>query len=221
MSSGTVLIAGYGAGLGHALSQRFTAAGYRVIGVSRTDTASRRVDLTDSAATADLFDELDRTEAPLAGVIHNAMRFYRKDFLGTSPWDFEDVWRSMALTAFNVAQQAIPRMRSVGKGTMIFSGASGSLRAGPGFSAFSSAKFALRGLVQALAREHGADGIHVVHAVIDGLIWSEKTRSRFDKAEQDRCVFPQDLAETYLHLFNQPSSAWVHELDIRPQGGSF
>jgi NAD(P)-dependent dehydrogenase (short-subunit alcohol dehydrogenase family) len=192
-----------------------------VIGVSRLGTGSRRVDLVDAAATAELFADLDRSVEPLAGVIHNAMQFHRQDFLSTRPEDFEAVWRSMAMTAFNVAQQAIPRLRTRGGGTLIFSGASGSLRAGSSFSAFSSAKFALRGLVQALAREHGAEGVHVVHAVIDGLIGSDKTRVRFSAAEQHRSIAADDLAEVYLQLMQQPRSAWTHELDIRPPGGSF
>jgi NAD(P)-dependent dehydrogenase (short-subunit alcohol dehydrogenase family) len=90
------------------------------------------------------------------------------------------------------------------------------LRAGPQFSAFSSAKFALRGLTQALAREHSADGIHVVHTVLDGLIWSDKTQQRFKSAQQHSSMVPADLAEAYWQLFHQPSNAWTHELDLRP-----
>ena len=221
MNGNTVLIAGYGEGLGSALDHRFTSAGYRVIGVARHGTAHLHADLADPQAVADLFADLDRHEPPLAGVIHNAMQFHRQGFLDTSARDFEAVWRSMAMTAFNVAQQAIPRMRQQASGTLIFSGASGSLRAGRDFSAFSSAKFALRGLAQALAREVGPEGIHVVHAVIDGLIWTDKTRARFSGAVQERSIDPSDLADIYLNLFQQPRGAWTHELDIRPQGGSF
>jgi NAD(P)-dependent dehydrogenase (short-subunit alcohol dehydrogenase family) len=104
--------------------------------------------LTDAQATRALFDSLDPGK-PLAGVIHNAMQFHRGAFLDTSAQTFEDVWSSMTLTAVNVAHQAIPRLQAQGGGCLIFSGASGSIRAGPQFSAFSSAKFALRGLTQA------------------------------------------------------------------------
>ena len=217
----TVVIAGYSEGLGSALHERFTAGGYRVIGVSRTNVADLHTDLSDPAATAELFLKIDRNYGPLAGVVHNAMLFHRQNFLHTRPDEFLSVWSSMVMTAVNISQQAIPRLRAGGGGVLIFSGASGSLRAGPLFSAFSSAKFALRGLAQALAREHRQDGIHVVHAVIDGLIWTDKTRDRFSAVQRDCAIDPGELAETYWHLFHQPRSAWTQELDIRPAQGSF
>jgi NAD(P)-dependent dehydrogenase (short-subunit alcohol dehydrogenase family) len=178
------------------------------------------VDLSDARATAEWFSKLDPHQ-PLAGVIHNAMQFHKEAFLDTTPNTFEDVWRASVLTAVNVAQQVIPRLRTQGGGCLIFSGASGSLRAGSNFSAFSSAKFALRGLAQGLAREHCEDGIHVVHTVIDGLIWSDKTQQRFTSAQEQRSMAPADLADVYWQLFHQPRSTWTQELDLRPQGGSF
>ena len=217
----TVVIAGYSEGLGSALHERFTAGGYHVIGVSRTNVADLHTDLSDPAATSELFLKIDRNYGPLAGVVHNAMLFHRQDFLHTRPDEFLSVWSSMVMTAVNISQQAIPRLQAGGGGVLIFSGASGSLRAGPLFSAFSSAKFALRGLAQALAREHQQDGIHVIHAVIDGLIWTDKTRDRFSAVQRDRAIDPGALAETYWHLFHQPRSAWTQELDIRPAQGSF
>jgi short-subunit dehydrogenase len=90
------------------------------------------------------------------------------------------------------------------------------MRAGPLFSAFSSAKFALRGLAQALTREHTADGIHVVHTILDSLIWSEKTQQRFTSAHETRSMAPADLAQAYWQLFHQAPSTWTHELDFRP-----
>jgi short-subunit dehydrogenase len=215
MTVKTVLIAGSSGGLGQALADRFSAGGYHVVAVSRHGQGHTHADLSDVQATRALFDNLD-PDKPLAGVIHNAMQFHREAFLDTSAQTFEDVWRSMTLTAVNVAHQAIPRLRAQGGGCLIFSGASGSLRAGPQFSAFSSAKFALRGLTQALAREHSADGIHVVHTVLDGLIWSDKTQQRFKSAQQHSSMVPADLAEAYWQLFHQPSNAWTHELDLRP-----
>lgn len=210
----TLLIAGHAPGLGQALTQTFEAAGYAVVGVSRQ--GDWATDLRDPQATAALFDRLDRERPPLAGVVHNAMQFHRQDFLSTTPETLQSVWASMVLTAFNVSQQAVPRLQAQGGGALIFSGASGSLRAGPKFSAFSSAKFALRGLVQALAREHESDGIHVAHVVIDGLIRSERTAQRFATADAAALIEPQDLALQYLQLFEQRKSSWTHELDVRP-----
>jgi NAD(P)-dependent dehydrogenase (short-subunit alcohol dehydrogenase family) len=111
-------------------------------------------------------------------------------------------------------------MQAAGRGCLIFSGASGSRRAGPEFSAFSSAKFALRGLSQALAREHAADGIHVAHVVIDGLIRSQRTAERFEGADPAHMLEPADLAEQYWQIFRQPPGAWTHELDVRPMPGA-
>jgi NAD(P)-dependent dehydrogenase (short-subunit alcohol dehydrogenase family) len=95
------------------------------------------------------------------------MQFHRQPFLQTSAQTLQEVWQSMVLTAFNVSQQAIPRLQAGGGGSLIFSGASGSLRAGPQFSAFSSAKFALRGLTQALVREH-SDLAFLAHPSLAG-----------------------------------------------------
>jgi NAD(P)-dependent dehydrogenase (short-subunit alcohol dehydrogenase family) len=220
MNPKTVVIAGSSGGLGGALKTRFSDGGYEVVEISRHGQGHAHVDLSDAQATADWFTQLDATR-PLAGVIHNAMQFHRAPFVETTPETFEQVWRSMVMTAVNVSQQAIPRLKAQGGGCLIFSGASGSLRAGPNFSAFSSAKFALRGLTQGLAREHGADGIHVVHTVLDGLIWSDKTQQRFASARPASSMDPKDLAETYWQLFHQNPSTWTQELDLRPQGGSF
>ena len=214
----TVVIAGHAAGLGDALSARFEAGGYTVVSVSRRGDARWATDLRDARASANLFERLDSQAPPLAGVIHNAMQFHRQAFLQTSAQTLQEVWQSMVLTAFNVSQQAIPRLQAQGGGSLIFSGASGSLRAGPQYSAFSSAKFALRGLSQALVREHSADGIHIAHVVIDGLIRSERTAQRFAPEAGAALIEPADLAEQYWQLFHQPRSSWTHELDVRPMG---
>ena len=211
----TLVIAGSSGGLGEALQARFSEGGYHVVPVSRHGAGHVHADLSDAHATAELFQSLDASK-PLAGVIHNAMQFHREAFLDTTPEVFEQVWRSMTLTAVNVAQQAIPLLRATGGGSLIFSGASGSLRAGPLFSAFSSAKFALRGLAQSLAREHSSEGIHVAHTILDGLIWSAKTQQRFDGAQANSSMAAADLAEVYWQLFHQAPSAWTHELDLRP-----
>jgi short-subunit dehydrogenase len=217
-ASTTVLLAGHAAGLGDALRDRFVAGGYTVVGVSRTGDPRWATDLRDPAATSALFERLDKEAPPLAGVIHNAMQFHRQPFLQTSAQTLQEVWQSMVLTAFNVSQQAVVRLQRNGGGCLVFSGASGSVRAGANFSVFSSAKFALRGLSQSLAREHTQDGIHVAHVVIDGLIRSERTAQRFGQTDAAALMEPRDLAEQYWQLFHQPRSGWTHELDLRPMG---
>jgi NAD(P)-dependent dehydrogenase (short-subunit alcohol dehydrogenase family) len=112
-------------------------------------------------------------------------------------------------------------MQKQRKGTLILTGATASTRGSAGFGPFASAKFALRGLAQSLAREFQPQGIHVVHPILDGIIWSGLSRQRFPNIKQENCLLPEDLAKTYWGLAHQAPSTWTHELDIRPQSESF
>jgi len=100
-------------------------------------------------------------------------------------------------------------------GAIVVTGATASVKAGAKFSAFGSAKFALRGLVQSLAREYGPRGIHFAHIVIDGVIWSKKAEEQY-AMEKQHCLLPDSIAENYIQLINQDRSAWTQELDLRP-----
>ena len=115
-----------------------------------------------------------------------------------------------------VAKVMVPR----GRGTIIFTGATASLRGGSGFAAFSGAKHALRALAQSMARELGPQGIHVAHSLIDGAIDTEWIKENFPERyalkEHDGIVDPDQIADNYWHLHNQQRSAWTHELDLRP-----
>jgi NAD(P)-dependent dehydrogenase (short-subunit alcohol dehydrogenase family) len=113
------------------------------------------------------------------------------------------------------AQAVLPHMAARRSGTVIFSGATASLRGGPNFAAFASAKFALRGLAQALAREFGPKGVHVAHVVIDGLIDTPKTDQRFGPANAGR-MNSKAIAQAYLQLTAQAPLAWTQEMDLRP-----
>ena len=107
-----------------------------------------------------------------------------------------------------------------GRGTMIFTGATASLRGSSGFAAFAGAKHALRALAQSMARELGPKGIHVAHLVVDAAIDTEFIKTnfpeRYAQKDQDGIVDPQHIAETYWMLHQQPRDAWTHELDLRP-----
>ncbi len=118
------------------------------------------------------------------------------------------------------AQAVLPHMAARRQGTVIFSGATAGLRGGANFSAFASAKFALRGLAQALAREFGPNGVHVAHVVIDGLIEGPKTDLRFGPAQAGR-MDSKSVAQAYLDLATQNPSAWTQEMDLRPFGEKF
>jgi len=152
-------------------------------------------------------------------LIHNAQQLMIRSFAETSAGDFEQVWRNSCLGATIAAQAVLPHMAARKAGTVIFTGATAGLRGGANFAAFASAKFALRGLAQALAREFGPKGIHVAHVVIDGLIDAPQTDLRFGPA-QGR-MDAHAIAQAYLALAAQPSSAWTQEMDLRPFAEKF
>jgi NAD(P)-dependent dehydrogenase (short-subunit alcohol dehydrogenase family) len=223
-----VLIAGIGEGLGVSLAAAFAGAGYDVVGLSRSDRMARpieaavreqqgiyahlRANLTDAA-------ELGAALHPLAPrvevLIHTGHQLLIKPFAETTAQEFASVWRAGCLSAMLVASEVAPLMAARGSGTIIFTGATASIRAGAGFSAFASAKFALRGLAQALARELGPRGLHVAHVILDGLIDEAQTTARFGPGSKAR-MHPDSIAAAYLALAGQHRSAWSHEIDLRP-----
>lgn len=233
-----VVIAGYAPGLGSSLATRLLAEGYQVAALGRRIGEPARagfhpyaVALDQADAVAAAFTQLDAIGAPLAGVIHNPAHLVIAPFLDTQLSDFQACWQSMVQTAILVSQAAVPRMLAQAplalstpnqpvRGRMIFSGATASVRGGARFGAFASAKFALRGLVQSLAREYQNQGIHIAHVLLDGIIWSEKSRQRHQIAAE-QCLLPEDIAQCYLQLLQQPPSTWTQELDLRPAGEKF
>lgn len=172
--------------------------------------------LTEQAGTSCF---LDHHGAPSV-LIYNAHKFLIERFEDISVASFEQVWRTDTSGGFITSKKFLPAMLENGGGKVIFSGATASVRGSARFSAFASAKFALRGLAQSLAREFGPRGIHVAHVIIDGLIDGGHAQSLFD-VSKDQCISPEALANAYLNLINQPKSAWTHELDLRPYNGTF
>lgn len=215
----TVLITGYGPGLGEALKQQFENNGYQVIGLSRTTDIA--ADLTDTVATQSAFDEIVKRHGAPDVLIHNVAELVRGEFNALSAEDFEQAWRSIVLSAINVCHNVLPLMQKKKQGTVILTGATASQRGGSGFAPFSSAKFALRGLAQSLAREFQPQGIHIIHTILDGIIWSGLSRQRFPSIEQQNCLLPEDVAQVYYDLVNQRPSAWSQEIDLRPQSERF
>ena len=133
---------------------------------------------------------------------------------------YTKVWEMAALAGFLVAREAAKAMVPRGRGTILFTGATASLRGGKGFAAFAGAKHALRALAQSMARELGPEGIHVAHVVIDGAIDTPFIRDTFPERyklkEQEGILDPEAIAENYWRLHCQSRSAWTHELDLRP-----
>ena len=148
-------------------------------------------------------------------LIHNAHLLTIKPFEATTADEFEQAWRVACLGAMISVQSVIPHMAARQHGTVILTGATAGLRGAANFAAFASAKFALRGLAQSLAREYGPKGVHVAHVVLDGLIDEPQTDQRFGPSPSGR-MDPQSIAQAYLALTTQPPSAWTHEMDLRP-----
>ena len=158
---------------------------------------------------------------PIGVLIHNASSSSGDGLLDTTAEQFEQSWRIAALGAFVCARATAPDMIAAGAGAMLFTGATSSVRGG-GWLAFSSAKFALRGLVQSLARELWPQGVHVAHVLVDGLIRHPGSGSEMEAAPSAEPVLdPDAIANAYLHLASQERSAWTLELDVRPHGEQF
>lgn len=223
-----MLLAGAAEGLGAGLAATFAAAGYDVVGLSRSDRADGK--LSDMMAAhggrytpvrCDITrpDHVEAALQPHADqitvAIHSAHRLLIKPFVETTPTEFDEVWRVGCFGAMTVLRVVLPAMLARGSGTVLLTGATASVRGGAKFSAFAAAKFALRGFAQALAREHGPAGIHVAHVLLDGLIDEPQTDDRFGAADAGR-MNSDAIASAYLDLVRQHPSAWTHELDLRP-----
>jgi len=225
----TAIVAGVGSGLGQALCRQLANAGYRVAGLARGTEAIRDLleelgsdrflaaccDVSDARQVDSAVGEVEARWGPASVYVHNAAPFHMQPFAQTDPQTFETLWRTMCLGAVHGTQRVVPGMLEAQQGTLLFIGATASVKAGANFSAFGAAKFALRGLSQSLSRELGPQGIHIAHLIIDGVMWGERAQDDF-KLHRERCLEPESVARTCLHLIDQERSAWTHELDIRP-----
>lgn len=232
----TAIVVGVGSrnGLGAALARRFALEGLKVVIVGRSAARLKRVaseigdkrrnvqpfvcDATKEADVAALFKSIKA--ASLEIVVYNVGSNAMVPSLEVSKALFERLWRQNALGGFLVGRDAVRSMLPQGRGTLIYTGATASLRARPPFVAFASAKAALRAVAQGLAREFGPQGIHVAHVVIDGVIRGDYALSQFPEFVAtkglDGLLELDDIAQTYWTLHTQPRSAWTHELDLRP-----
>ena len=219
------LVAGAGAGLGQTLLSRFEAGGYRVVGLGRTQPETtvgdiHTVDLSAPAHVPALLKSVLDAAGPPKVVIHNVAELVISSFSDTQIEDYQRTWASMAQSAVLLGQAALNPMVQNGGGAFIVSGATASLRGGARFSAFASAKFALRGLTQSLAREFQPQGVHVAHVILDGIIDTPRSRQQHG-LDPAKTMQPHDIAEAYWMLAHQPKSTWTHELDLRPATEGF
>ncbi|MGA2636462.1 SDR family NAD(P)-dependent oxidoreductase [Methylocella sp.] len=237
MGQGTAVVVGVGSdrGLGAALARRFAKEGLRVILAGRSArrldavaaaiesagglVLARAGDATREADVVALFD-LAAAGGDLRLVVYNVGGNAVTPLLHAEADVFESIWRQNALGGFLVGQAAVRNMLPKKEGTILYTGATASLRARPPFTAFASAKAALRAVAQGFAREFGPQGIHVAHVVIDGVIKGDYARRNFPgflRAKgRDGLLNPDAIAESFWALHRQQKSAWTHELDLRP-----
>lgn len=232
---------GAGDATGGAIARRFAREGHPVVVTRRTADKLQPLveriraeggtahgfasDARDEAAVQQLFATIERDIAPLDVVVFNIGANVRFPIAEMTERVYRKVWEMGALSGFLVGREAARVMQPRGRGTILFTGATASLRGGSGFAAFAGAKFALRALAQSLARELGPQGIHVAHVVIDGAIdtafIAENFPARYALKDQDGILDPEAIAEQYWQLHRQPRSAWTHEMDLRPWMESF
>lgn len=232
---GVVLGVGAERGLGAATARRFAKGGLHVCVAGRTvekldktvqaiedkggSAEACPVDATDEATVTALFADV-ASRAMIDAVVYNVGNNAIIPFSDLTADTFEQFWRVCCLGGFLTAKAVMPVLVGQGHGSLLFTGASGSLRGKPAFAHFASAKAGLRMLAQSLAREYGPQGVHVGHLIVDGVIDGEMVRSRFgeyiEQLGPEGSLDPDHIAEAFWHLHSQPRSAWTHETEVRP-----
>jgi len=221
----TALIVGAGSGLSASLARLFSKNGMKVALAARLteklsalagETGAKvfACDATQRADVEKLFAGVEAALGPPDVVVYNASFRTRGPIADLEPADVEKAIAVSAFGGFLVAQQAARRMLPQGRGAILFTGASASVKGYAQSAPFAMGKFALRGLAQSMARELGPRGIHVAHFVIDGGIRSDRRPPSPDKP--DALLDPDAIAQSYWHVLGQPRSAWTFELEVRP-----
>jgi NAD(P)-dependent dehydrogenase (short-subunit alcohol dehydrogenase family) len=231
-----VLVIGAGDATGGAIARRFAREGY-VACVTRRQ-ADKLAPLVDQIraeggeahafgsdarkeeAMVSLFETIERDIAPIEVAVFNIGANVNFPITETTSRVYFKVWEMACFSGFLMGREAAKVMLTRGRGTIIFTGATASLRGREGFSAFAGAKHALRALAQSMARELWPKNIHVAHTVIDGAIDTEWIRSNFPERyalkDQQGIVNPDSIADAYWQIHQQPRDAWSHETELRP-----
>jgi NAD(P)-dependent dehydrogenase (short-subunit alcohol dehydrogenase family) len=237
-SKGACLIIGAGDGLGGAIARAFAAEGFGVC-VTRRPRHVAEVEALAQSIRADggrahafgvdarreeevvaLVEKIEREIAPLEIVVFNIGANVRFDAVETTTQVFSKVWEMATLAGFLTGREAARVMTPRARGSLLFTGATASVRGSAGYSAFSSAKHGLRAIAQSYARELGPKGIHVAHVVIDGMIDGVFARSiapdAAERLAREEILDPKEIARNYVWLHQQRRSAWTFEMDLRP-----
>lgn len=230
------LIVGAGDGTGAAVAKRFAREGFTAcvarrsanaleslveeISAENGKAAAYGLDAADEAAVVDTVARIEEAHGPIEILVYNSAVMDRGSVLELSAEQYRSNWQVSAFGAFLCARECARGMVQRGRGTILFTGATASLKGGAHFAAFAGGKFALRALAQSMARELGPQGVHVAHLVVDGIIDVPRVHAMMpDIAKQagpNGLLDPAAIAQTYWAVHQQPPSAWTHELDIRP-----
>jgi NAD(P)-dependent dehydrogenase (short-subunit alcohol dehydrogenase family) len=233
-------LVGAGDAIGAAVARRFAEGGYTVC-ICRRDAAKSQglvdelkaagrdvhalsVDARQEVEVQRLFAEVENNMGPIEVCLFNAGSNVNKPLLDTTEKLFFKAWELACYGGFLVGREAARVMLPRGRGTILFTGATASIRGGAGFAAFASAKFGLRAVAQAMARELGPKNIHVLHLIIDAGVDSEAIHQRLRAAKgieasdipPDSLAKTSSIAEAYWFAHQQTRDGWTHELDLRP-----
>jgi NAD(P)-dependent dehydrogenase (short-subunit alcohol dehydrogenase family) len=234
--SSVCCVIGAGDATGSALARRFAKEGYTVCAARRNEAALKPLidqitqegwraiafglDARREDQVTSFFDRIESEVGSVEVVVFNVGGNVRFPILETTAQKYFKVWEMCAMAGFLVGREATRVMLTRGRGTLLFTGATASVRGAAGFAAFAGGKAALRALAQSMARELGPKGIHVAHVIIDGLIDTAFARENFAQrvadAGPDGILNPEHIAQAYWWLHQQPRDAWTFELDLRP-----
>ena len=237
--SGVALLIGAGDAIGAAVARQFAAGGYSVCVARRDPEKSRNVveeisasggitravgtDVRSEEAVQALFSQAEAELGPVEVCLFNAGANVKSPLIETNAKLFSRVWELACYGGFLTGREAARYMVPRGRGTILFTGATASVRGASGFAAFAAAKFGLRAVAQSMARELAPENVHVAHLIIDGAIDSEAIHQRLSAATgtmpdlaPDSLIQTSSVAEAYWALHNQSRDGWTHELDIRP-----
>ncbi|HZZ32539.1 MAG TPA: SDR family oxidoreductase [Phenylobacterium sp.] len=236
MADKAIIVIGAGDALGGAIARRFAREGYAAVIVRRhadqleplasaiRDAGGEAypfgVDARQEDQMVALFEKVEAELAPVEVCVFNIGANVRFSIVETTARVFLKVWEMACFSGFLAGREAAKVMTPRGRGTIIFTGATASVRGRDGFAAFAAAKHGLRAVAQSMARELGPKGVHVAHTIIDGAIdtaWiAENFPDRHALKAQDGILNPEHIADAYWALHAQPRDAWTHELDLRP-----